>query len=422
MQAVRKNDRAVEAASGRMEPVSKDVLQQLRHAHAQSVIDELLRAGGLSRAELVRRTGLSRTTLTAILSDLFARGAVVERQEEAAAGTRPRGRPSSLVCLNPQAGLLLGVDLSQRENNVTVLNLAHQAVAEGSEPVAVELSWPRRIDKAIRLVDKLVARHGIGLDTLEATGIGMYGIVEDPQLAGTGTLTREARRVSDRFERRFGVPAVLDNTSRLGALAETIWGAAAGSTDVIYVRWSEGVGGGVVVNGRLVRGAHGIAGQVGHVSVDPDGAPCGCGGRGCLNERIRIRTLLDAAIQRGVAVKDDDALLARARDGDPDVCSIITRAARDLGVTLAALAVHVDPARIVIGGEMAEFENLVLEPVRETVRSLALPSAARVLEIVPAALGTKGAALGAVAQILQDAASPGRRPGLRTGTGIRVTP
>jgi predicted NBD/HSP70 family sugar kinase len=172
---------------------------------------------------------------------------------------------------------------------------------------------------------------------------------------------------------------------------------------MIYVRWSSGVGGGVVVDGRLIRGAHGIAGQIGHVSVDADGESCqGCGGRGCLDPRIRTGALLETLEGQGVRLSGIDDFIAKAREGDEAVRSVLAAAARDLGVALSRMAIHLDPKRIVVGGELAVLGEVALEQVRETVRQLALPSAPRRLELVPAMFGPEAAALGAVALLLDD--------------------
>lgn len=387
-----------------------EVLQRLRRAHTQAVLDELLREGALSRSELARRTGLSRTTLTTILTELLRRGALVE-QPESSISRRGRGRPVMLVSLNPAAGLLLGVDLAQSWVHVAVVNMAHDVVATERVATAIDTTWSRRVDQTIRLIDRMAKDYGMSLETLEAIGLGMFGVIEDPMLPpGSGALTKAARQVMNRLEKRYGVRVVVDNTARLGALAEATWGSASGVDEVAYVRWSDGVGGGIIVGGQLVRGAHGIAAQLGHTSVDPDGPDCGsCGGRGCLDGRIRIPALLEAAADGGVDLADVNELMARARDGDSVVRDVLDNAARDLGVVLAGLVVHVDPARIVVGGELAQLGELVLERVRATVQALAMPTSQRRMEVVAATFGPEAGAMGAVALVLRDLAPRVRR-------------
>lgn len=372
-----------------------EVLQRLRATHTDLVLAELLRSGGLTRSEIVRRTGLSRTTISAILGELLRSGAVVEQPDQANPD-RGRGRPTRLVTLNPSAGHVVGVDIAQTNIHVALVNLAHEVVVVRGERIAERAHWRQRVRKSIRLIEAAAEEYGVQLDTLQGIGLGLFGVIENPQLPGA--LSPGAGHIADELSDHFGVPVAADNTSRLAALAESTWGAGAGAGDVVYLRWSEGVGGGVVVGGQLVRGAHGIAGQLGHVPIDPDGPPCSCGGRGCLNHLIRIRALVE-----GARVRDFDELVARAEAGDRKVLAVLRAAAENLGLALASIAVHVDPARIVIGGEVAVLGDLVLDRVREVVRELAFPSAHRPLQIVPAELGVRAASLGAVALVLTDA-------------------
>lgn len=379
---------------------SPEVMQRLRRTHTRAVLDELRRSGGLSRAELVRRSGLSRNTLSAILSDLSAQGAVIERAP-AASEPRGRGRPVNLVSLNPLSGVLLGVDIAQREVSVVVLNVAHEVIASARERVPERAGTRRCVNVALRLVEGLVTEHHLRLEGLEAVGLGMAGVVWDASGAGAAAPAGQAKKAVAMLEERFGVPVLADNTSRLGALAEATWGAAVGVDSMVYVRWSDGVGGGVLIGGRLVEGVHGIAGQLGHVVVDPNETErCGCGGYGCLDPLIRIPTLLTEAIEAGADVADAGQLFALARAGDPVVCRVFTDAAWTLGVALASLVVHVDPARVVVGGEVAELGDLVLDQVRAAIRRHALPNAPRPIEVVPAELGPERSALGAVARAL----------------------
>lgn len=382
----------------------KDAMQRVRLAHTRSLLDELRRAGPLSRAELVQRTGLSRTTLFDIIADLLARNVVVER-EPVVEGQRGRGRPSSAVSLNPAAGQVLGIDLGRARISAVIANVGHDILAGGSRTVAASASPGRRATAAIALVEELVERHGVDLGTLEAIGLGLPGLVGDPgRPDGTRGLTAAARRTADRFREHFGAPVLPDNNSHLAALAEATWGAAQDSGDVVYVRWGDGVGGGLIVDGRPVRGAHGAAGELGHVSLDPDGDPCPCGGRGCLELRIRAGALLAECAARGEPVGDVTDLIDRAAGGAAVPAAVVRDAAGLLGHVIAGTVVQLDPSRVVIGGDLGRLGDLVLDPVRQAIRRLAIPRHPRRLEVVAARLGDDDGALGAVAAVLRQGA------------------
>ncbi|TYB41887.1 ROK family protein [Actinomadura chibensis] len=368
-----------------------DALRRLRRTHEEAVLAVLRAEGPRSRARLMRDTGLSRTTLFAIISDLMERRVVVE-SGPAEYGPRQRGRPPTLVSLNPDAGLLVGIDLGRRRVRVAVANVAREIVAAASDDTA-DADEDERADLAIALLRKTCEDKGVGLAALEAVGVGLVGVLDAPG---------RRRRAVERLEAAFGVRVEADNNARLAALAERVWGAARSAGDLVYARWSVGVGGGFVAGGRLLRGAHGASGELGHVSVDPAGPRCHCGGRGCLEGRIGVPALLDAIAARGVRLTGTDDLLDAARSRVPAVTDVVVEAARTLGTVLAGAVVQLDPERVVVGGDLALLGGLVLDPIRSAISELALPGTRRAVDVVPADLGPAAAAMGAIALVLTD--------------------
>ncbi|MFD4259125.1 ROK family protein [Streptomyces sp. NPDC058534] len=375
-----------------------DALQRLRGAHEAVVLGELRRSGALSRSELMRRVGLSRTTLFAIVSDLLQREAVVE--QTAAAQQRGRGRPPTEITLNPRGAELIGIELQRNRTHIVVVNSAHEIVGRHRAPVPGEAGPAERVDAITGAVGELLRERRIALAPLQGIGLGLPGFVQDPASADPRSMTPFAARIAAALERHFHAPVVVDNNARLAALAEVTWGAARGHDNAVYLRWSDGVGGGLVTDGRLVRGAHGTAGEIGHTSCDPGGPPCHCGGRGCLEAEIRLPALLTRCAERGVRVRDADELLSLAESGEETVRTVLREAAALAGRVLAALAAHTDPECIMIDGEPAALEDPVLTTIREQVRTLSLPTAPRDITVCRAALGADAAARGAVALLL----------------------
>ncbi|NUR84313.1 MAG: ROK family transcriptional regulator, partial [Nonomuraea sp.] len=252
-----------------------DALQRLRQVHEDAVLSTLRASGALSRAQLTDRTGLSRSTLFAIISDLMERGAVIET-EPVAAEPRGRGRPAALVSLNPAAGLLLGLDLGRGRVRLAVANAAHQVVATASASLPEDAAPMEEAEAAIGLAREVAAERGIALGSLEAVGLGLVGVVDDSPWASARddefpgaprTVPASYLTVARRVAEEFGVRVAVDNNARLAALAEATWGVGRSVRDLVYVRWSVGIGGGFIVAGRLLRGAHGASGEIGHVSL-----------------------------------------------------------------------------------------------------------------------------------------------------------
>ncbi|WP_432925781.1 ROK family protein [Microbispora sp. CA-135349] len=379
----------------------------VRRGHEQAVLGLLRGHGPLNRGEISRRCGLSRTTLHDTLSGLLATGAVVTAVPDE--GPRGRGRPAEKLMLNTSVGQALGIDFARRAVHVAAVGVTYELVGSAGEAHAPGLPWPDRVALAERLVRGLA-----GAETwrraLRGVGVGVVGPLagaQDGTLSGVGTLLGE----------RFGGPVLLDNNTRLAALAESMWGAAAGDRDVLYLRLSYGVGGGVVAGGVLHRGADGVSGEIGHIPVDPAGRPCECGGTGCLETVASIRAVLDAYRARGGHGDDLPALAAAVAAGDPIARVLLRDVGTQIGRVLAALSNAIGPRVIVIGGELAQIGAPLLGPVREALNAGAVPISRHRLTLRRAALGDVAGALGAVALALGDSPLLSRYPAAEPDSG-----
>ena len=377
---------------------SGTVLAMVRKGHEERVLGLLRKHGALSRAELVQLSALSRTTLFDITASLLRRGAVIATAPEA--GPRGRGRPAELLTLNPKAGQTIGVDFARRRVLVTVANLAHEVVASSSQSHPLRAPLPERLDIAVQLIGQITARP-VRLDALEGIGVGVVGPVENP---GTSAVTAAWHRRIDMVPQvlgeRYGVPVLLDNNVRLSALSESIWGVGAGHRDLLYVRLSYGVGGGLILGGALVRGAHGVAAEIGHITVEPNGARCTCGKRGCLEAYLAVPAVL-AECRRATGRRMSlEQALAALHMGDQAVGEVFDRAGYRLGVVLAAMCNGVGPELIVIGGELAAASEVLFAAANRALAEHALPVARRGLKLRTAKLGDDAGALGGIALIL----------------------
>ncbi|MFT4084904.1 MAG: ROK family transcriptional regulator [Nocardioides sp.] len=322
----------------------ENVQALVRRTHEQQVLAALRRRGPLSRAQLVRMVGISRTTVSEITSDLIASGAVIVSATDAETRVGS-GRRAQLLQLDSRAGQYVGVDLAHRHVRVVVAGAAQGTLAAAAADYRSQ-SWPERVTEAIRLVDETAERHGLHYGALQAVAIGVMGT------------DRHLRRLAgEAFGDRFACPVVVDNNTRFAALAEAL---AEGPRvrDLLYLRLADGVGGGVVIGGRLVPGGLGNAGEFGHVRVEDGRAarPCRCGGRGCLETVASVPAVLDrAGLGAGPGAGRTGALeqLAAAyADGDPAARAAVDRAAAATGRVLGMTTLVLSPERIVIGGPL----------------------------------------------------------------------
>jgi predicted NBD/HSP70 family sugar kinase len=199
-----------------------------------------------------------------------------------------------------------------------------------------------------------------------------------------------------RLGKRMGLPVHVGNDANLGALAEWRLGAAAEADDLIYVMLSEGVGAGLILQGRLYEGDAGAAGELGHVTVAPDGQICRCGSRGCLETVVGARALATTLTHsHGLTSRLGD-LIDFAHGGDPGVRRLLSDAGRAVGTALTPVCTMLNPKLIVVGGTLAQASEPLLAGIRDALTRNVSPVMNRNPEIVPGKLGTTAEARGAV--------------------------
>ncbi len=216
--------------------------------------------------------------------------------------------------------------------------------------------------------------------------------------------------------KEFGVPCVLENDANAAALAEYRWGSGRGTKHMLFLTVSSGVGGGIVTNGHLYRGASGAAGEVGHMTINMNGPRCHCGRRGCLE--MYASGIAIARFARRLVKQKPDGLLAKmaqtqllsaklvdeaAREGDDDARELIADAGRALGVGLGNLINVFNPEMIVLDGSLTKSGDLYLGPAIETAREESFETSWKDVRIVVGELGDRSAALGAAAVALEAA-------------------
>jgi predicted NBD/HSP70 family sugar kinase len=376
----------------------------LREQNSLRIVDALRLHGAASRADIARRTGLSRTTVSTLVSGLVDRGLVVERADDGAVSRDGQiGRPPVLLSLNPGAGAAVGLDFDHDKLRVAVSDLSRRILAETVRPCDVDTDAEGSIALAGTLVDELLHEAGVERDRVLGAGVGLAGPVDHD----TGELHQSAVLVgwtgidaAEALTARLGMPVHIDNDANLGALAELQFGAAAQAKYLAYVSISSGIGAGLIVDGRPYRGHRGTAGEIGHVLVDPSGPICRCGSRGCLETLASSPALLGLLRASRPDVETMAELIALAREGDVGCRRVLADAGRTIGTALASLVSLLGPDTVVLGGDVGEAGDLLLDPLREAVRRYAMPTATQDLRIIPGALGDRAIVLGALALVI----------------------
>ena len=388
-----------------MSPTGSGSLESLRERNRRQLLDALRRRGSASRADLARITGLSRSTVSTLVSDLQSHGLVIEQEGRAGSesdgeGRAPQqGRPPTLLTLDRSAGLVLGIDFGHEIVHVAIADLSRTILAERTRPLDVDNSAARAIDVAVELADEVVAAADVGSDRLLGAGVGLSGPID--VAAGTVHTGKilpgwAGVKPAEELAARLGLHVHLDNDANLGALAEVTLGAGVGARDAIYLMVSGGVGAGLILGGELYRGSGGTAGELGHVLVDESGPICRCGNRGCLEMMAGGRAI--TALLRDSHGDDItlDEVMALAADGDSGARRAIADAGRVLGRSIAALVNAFNPELVIVGGAVSAAGDVLLDPLQEAVHRYAIPSAAADVRITRGVLGERAEVLGAL--------------------------
>jgi len=315
------------------------------------------------------------------------------------------GRRASQVTLNPDAGIVAGVDFGNRHMRVAVADLAHEVLAEERVVLPQGHLAADGVRRCAVMVKELVARAGRSVDQLLGMAVGLPG----PIVAGAGRLGSATILpgwadvdVAAAFEATLHVPVAVDNDANLGALAESLWGRGRGLRDFAYLKISTGIGAGLVLNGRLYRGSQGTAGEIGHTTIDEDGPVCRCGNRGCLETFAAAPALLDLLRGSYGAEFTLEDLLRLSAGGDIGCRRVIADAGRHIGVAVANLCNLISPRLVIVGGELASAGDLLLNAIRESMARRAVAITAQRTEVVTGALAERTAVLGAVALALHE--------------------
>ena len=367
--------------------------------------------GPRSRATIALETGLNKTTVSSLVTELIGLDLLVERGLEQR-GTV--GRPGQVVELSGTGVVALGLEI-----NVDYLAVRALDLTGAERHRSLEVGDNRDVD-VCAVLDRLGGLasaalehvHGEGLRPVGAT-VALPGLVDAatgallvaPNLGWTGVAV-----VDELHERLAGppFPVAADNEANLAALAELWEGTARGLRDVLYVSGEIGVGAGIIIGGELFRGSQGFGGEFGHMTIDPAGRTCACGSRGCLETLAGLEALLDAAglDSREAATMTGSGepvseLAGRARMGDERALEALRDAGRWLGIGIASAANLLNFQAIVLGGFFAQLATWLAAPIAHELDMHVLASDWGVPRLLPSTLGPEAAVRGAAALSLR---------------------
>ena len=368
----------------------------------------LIREGrARTRADLAGLTGLARSTVSVRVDALLARRLVVEAGEGPSTG----GRPPVVLAFNSGAWVILAADLGATHSRVAVTDLAGTPLVERASDVDIALGPERVLDWLQETFDELLAEAGRPDSDVAGVGIGLPGPVEfatgrpvnPPIMPGW-----DGVRVPARFAERYDVPVLVDNDVNVMALGEH-WARWRDVSDLLFIKVGTGIGSGIIAGGRVHRGAQGAAGDLGHIQVpDRADAPCRCGNLGCVEAIAGGAALARDLRAIGLDAENSRDVVRYVRAGNAEASRLVREAGRVLGEVLAASVNLLNPAVVVIGGDIAKAHEQLMAGIREVVYQRSLPLATRHLEIVRSALDDRAGITGAAALAIEHILAPAR--------------
>lgn len=360
---------------------------------------------GWTRQQLLAATGLSRTTLVDRLDALFTEGLVyadgsVPRNGEA--GVRGPGRRSELLRFDDRDKIILVFDLGQTQGRVCVTDVHGQILR------MAELRQGIDADPEDYLRGAFAMAHGL-LDAsrdLQLVGVGLSipGPVDpDTGILGHSTTMPQWQSfpISDTMQAEWRAPVLIENDARAFALGEA---SVAGSGEtVLAIKYATGIGAGIVVDGRVIKGSDGAAGDIGHIRLTDDGPLCTCGRQGCLAAWASGHALVEALADTGVRTTTEVA--GRVEVGDEGACAALDRAVSRLGRVLATVVATVNPDTLVLGGQLGRLPRVVAA-IDDQIHADVVARATQRLTVQAARLGPDGATVGLARKVAQLVFSP----------------
>jgi len=390
-------------------------LKLVQRINRSIVFDLIKDKGPLSRADVSEATNLRRSTVSEIVRYLLKKNLV----KETGLGSSGVGRRGILLELNPTAYYVVGLELGTLNTIAAVVDLEGKIVERIEHPTYHEQSKNDVIARVKALIHKVVSASNVNLQEIIGIGLAVPGLVDSKRgiMLITPNFGWKDTPLKKIIEEEFQIAVFIDNNANAMALSEAQFGVGRRVNNFICVNVGMGIGSGVIINGEIYRGETECTGEIGHTTVDYNGPKCSCGNNGCLEvmaagPAIAKRTV--KAIQEGrktvitELIKDNlnritAAIVGQAANqGDRLAQEIMEKTGEYLGTGVANIINLFNPQMVIIGGGVAQAGNLILDPLKRTMKKRAFSVPAKTVKIVTASLGRDCTVIGAATLALKD--------------------
>jgi len=387
----------------------------VREINLSVIMNQLRQHAPISRATLAENTGLNKTTVSSLVTELIEQQFV----HEVGMNATGLGRPSVLLELNPSAGFIISAEIGVDFISCLSADFTAEILWQHKETTQPEAGQQAILDRFLALLDQAFdSGRACCEERLLGVAVGAPGLVDYQ----TGTLLFAPNLrwqdvpLRDIVSQKFDVPIFVDNEANMAALAEYYTGAAQGFEEVLYISSGVGLGGAIVQQGQLYRGTTGLAGEFGHMTVDSNGAVCNCGNQGCWETLVSQSTLSRYVLEGRKAASGDgrlrgdndahdpisvEVIVKAARSNDRIALDALRRVGRDLGIGIALLVNALNPDLVVFGGILSLASDFLLPIVETELEQRALRWTRAATKVVRANYGSDACVMGGIAAVHQ---------------------
>lgn len=374
---------------------------KMKSTNIQLILKKIHQHGSVSRVQIAKETGLTAATVTNLTAELISCGIVVEAEAGASSG----GRKPIMLKLNTADYGICSVYISPDYVELAVTDFEANFVYYNSVPAASQADPGAAVKiiadeyrKAVRQTDRRVV----------AVGVGLHGIVDHDSGTSVFAPNLEWKNVPvvQLLSQHIDVPVFADNDVKLMAKGEMWYGAARGVSDFVYLYVGDGIGGAIVIDGRVYRGTGNGSGEIGHCTVDGSGEICSCGNRGCLQTKASKRAMLSAVRKlsgdslRGASISDCDSLAAACTAGNPAAVAVMDDEAKYLAIGVTTLVNLFNPSLVVVDSDIKGFDGAVMDKLKVEIAARQMKFFDNMCDVVYSHLGDTAVIKGATAMVL----------------------
>ncbi|MDD5368021.1 MAG: ROK family transcriptional regulator [Anaerolineaceae bacterium] len=371
-----------------------------KHNRAQ-ILNRLRLQGALSRADLAKQTRLTRSTISRIVDDLCSEKLV----HEISSAQNDRGRPGILLSLNPKSGAAIGLEIGVHFISILLTDFLSTPIWRDRVVLDDDASWTdysQNAENLIRAAIDIASQNGL---PLMGIGAAIWGMVDygNRTIHFAPNLHWRDVPLESTWRNLFHVPIYIENDANASALGEYYFGAGKKIEDFVYLSMDIGVGSGIISKGRLFRGASGYAGEIGHITVDPNGVRCSCGRQGCLETKagrlVIVQRYRDLSQEGNISLEQ---IIQRGQAGDPIAKKVFDEVGEALGIGIGHVINLFNPKGVILGWSLGQAYNLLLPSIERSLQRTSLSDLRQDMALIPSLNGTDAALLGSIALVLDE--------------------